>query len=279
MRECIDDATLQTYFDGELAGDAAECVASHLSGCGACASALRELETENQFLVEALGTEFAAPVPTESLRERIESAIGDLQPAPVVHPELPSRNWLQSLVEALGLSPQRTFAYAGLAAVVIFAGIVGVMYVKRNQRAPETVLTAKQPVVTATPAPAPTVSPVNSDVNAGSGARDITSPKKPIRKPAPRRPILLPGESNYVQQIATLNAKLKSRKGQPMRPGLQVEYVRNLALVDNAIAATRDAAMKNPNDPNAAQFVLAAYQSKVNLLNQIADARTFNGRE
>ena len=61
-----------------------------------------------------------------------------------------------------------------------------------------------------------------------------------------------------------------------MRPGLQAEYERNLALVDRAIAATRSAAKSNPNDPDAAEFMFAAYQSKLDLFNQVADARLSN---
>jgi hypothetical protein len=63
-----------------------------------------------------------------------------------------------------------------------------------------------------------------------------------------------------------------------MRPSLQVEYERNLAVVDRAIAATRSAAKKNPNDPDTTDFMFAAYQSKVDLLNTIADARAGGGR-
>jgi len=61
-----------------------------------------------------------------------------------------------------------------------------------------------------------------------------------------------------------------------MRPSLQAEYERNLALVDRAIATTRSAAKRNPNDPDAADFMFSAYQSKVDLLNTIADARVYN---
>ena len=64
-----------------------------------------------------------------------------------------------------------------------------------------------------------------------------------------------------------------------MRPSLQAEYQRNLALVDRALAATRDAAKKNPNDPDAAEFMMAAYQNKVNLLNAVAEARSFNRQQ
>jgi hypothetical protein len=64
-----------------------------------------------------------------------------------------------------------------------------------------------------------------------------------------------------------------------MRPSLQVEYEHNVALLDQAIEMTRDAARKNPKDPQAAQFMLAAYQSKVDLLHQVADARRFNSQD
>ena len=85
----------------------------------------------------------------------------------------------------------------------------------------------------------------------------------------------MPGERSYLKTIAALDSTIKSGK-KAMRPALQVEYERNLALVDRAIAATRSAAKRNPNDPDAADFMFAAYQSKVDLLNTIADARVYN---
>jgi hypothetical protein len=86
---------------------------------------------------------------------------------------------------------------------------------------------------------------------------------------------LLSGEQGYIKTIAALDATIKSNE-RPMRPGLQVEYQHNLAVVDDAIAATRAAAQKNPKDPDAAQFLISAYQSKVDLMTQVADARLFN---
>jgi hypothetical protein len=86
---------------------------------------------------------------------------------------------------------------------------------------------------------------------------------------------LLPGERSYLKTIAALDTTIKSGN-KTMRPALQAEYERNLALVDRAIAATRTAAKRNPNDPDAADFMFSAYQSKVDLLNTIADARVYN---
>ncbi|HWF88451.1 MAG TPA: hypothetical protein VN659_06430, partial [Pyrinomonadaceae bacterium] len=88
---------------------------------------------------------------------------------------------------------------------------------------------------------------------------------------------LIPGERSYLQAIARLDSTIQSNK-KTMRPALQVEFERNLAVVDRAIAATRSAAKSNPNDPDAADFMFAAYQSKVDLLNTIADARVGGGR-
>jgi hypothetical protein len=80
-----------------------------------------------------------------------------------------------------------------------------------------------------------------------------------------------------LQTIAKLDSTIKQDENN-MRPALQAEYQRNLAVVDRAIAASRTAAKKNPNDPDAADFMFAAYQSKVDFLNTIADARVYNGR-
>src|SRR4030095_5699483 len=90
---------------------------------------------------------------------------------------------------------------------------------------------------------------------------------------------LLPGERSYLQTIAKLDSTIKSNSNRPMRPALQAEYERNLALVDRALAATRNAAKKNPSDPDAAEFMFAAYQNKVSLLNTVAEARTFNRQQ
>ena len=44
MTRCLDEAKLQSYFDGELSISAMESVTSHLASCVTCAAAARELE-------------------------------------------------------------------------------------------------------------------------------------------------------------------------------------------------------------------------------------------
>ena len=117
-----------------------------------------------------------------------------------------------------------------------------------------------------------------SDVVA-SGPDKRTRPEKrraSVSDQAVAQVKLLPGERSYLKTIAALDSTIKSKSNRPMRPELRAEYERNLAVVDRALAATRNAAKKNPNDPDAAEFMFNAYQSKVDLLNTVADARLYN---
>jgi len=172
--------------------------------------------------------------------------------------------------------------YAALMVVLAFGLIFGLVKLRSSgPTAPENI--AKQ----GTPSDKVAVVPPQESVKPPTAL----TPKKaspPIRasykstvakliapKPAPVK--LLPGERAYLQTIAKLDSTIKQDENN-MRPALQAEYQRNLAVVDRAIAASRTAAKKNPNDPDAADFMFAAYQSKVDFLNTIADARVYNGR-
>ena len=46
MRNCIDEGTLQSWFDGELDANAAAKVTAHLHSCVPCAEAASTLEAE-----------------------------------------------------------------------------------------------------------------------------------------------------------------------------------------------------------------------------------------
>ena len=75
MRKCIDEGTLQAWFDGELDANAAADVAAHLHSCIHCGEAARTLEVENLILSQGLSAEFVEAVPTERLRQRVKSAV------------------------------------------------------------------------------------------------------------------------------------------------------------------------------------------------------------
>lgn len=281
MKECLDEGTLQGYFDGELSRVAAARAASHLAACMTCAAAAREMQREMSVLASALQPELAVSVPTETLRGRINDAIAELQSEPTVPAysvPAPGRARFSWFGDFAGFQRQ-AFSYAAVAVVMVTLVALGVIYLKRAPVKSSVELTQNEPP--ARPA-SPQSSPiVSAPPDTGALPDQTPGPVKAAKNSPPRQalrertPTLLPGERNYVRTIAALNATIKS-KGRPMRPGLQVEYEHNLAVVDQAIAATRAAAQRNPKDPDAAQFVMAAYQSKVELMTQVADARLFD---
>lgn len=280
MKECIDEGTLQAYLDGELGREAAGSIRLHLASCPSCAEAARTVENENLLLTNALETEFAESVPSERLRQRLDSAIAEKQIAQPVRSEVSAKaGWWESLRGQLFPSPQRAFGYAGLAAVILLSGIFGLVYLKRSEVSPVAKIESSKPIPLPIPESSPV--PVSSPLSTGPAAKPsgpVESPQRLATRKTPRanRPGtgLLPGERDYVKTIAALKKSIKSDS--PMRPGLQVEYEHNVAVLDSAIEMTRDAVKKNPKDTQASQFMFAAYQSKVDLLNQVADARRFN---
>jgi hypothetical protein len=281
MTRCLDEGTLQTYFDGELSIELMESVTSHLAACVTCAAAARELEEESALLTSALAAEFEASVPTERLRQRIDAAVlGDRL---AVAESTQKTSVLSAFFSGLlNFGTQRTLAYASLAVIVAFAAIIGIV----KMRTPDQVVTPATDAgknVEIAKAPSDS-SPVITSISTSSPTKaPATITHRPIKvvaastAPKPARVKLLPGEGTYLQTIARLDSTINSNK-KAMRPSLQVEYERNLAVVDRAIAATRTAAKSNPTDPDAADFMFAAYQSKVDLLNTIADARVGGGR-
>jgi anti-sigma factor RsiW len=291
MTRCLDEATLQSYFDGELSGEMLERATLHLASCSTCAAAAREMEEEINLLMTALAPEFETSVPTERLRQRIDAAVLDQRIAVAsTHQQSGFGAFISSL---LSFGTQRVLGYASLVMLLAFAAIFGL--VKYHTTAPQQqqqdksvdVATVAKPVSTGIEAIGPIASAPDKKANLVNKPAKSTQAKFTAARftnrtnPAPTTEVepvkLLPGERAYLKTIAKLDSTIQANK-KLMRPSLQVEYERNLAVVDRAIAATRSAAKKNPNDPDTADFMFAAYQSKVDLLNTIADARLGGGR-
>ena len=80
---------------------------------------------------------------------------------------------------------------------------------------------------------------------------------------------LLPGEEKYLEVIAGLTEEVKSiEPGLP--PALSAEYKRSLSAVDKAIEETRKSARRHPKNQDVMNFVVAAYEGKIALLNEVA---------
>src|ERR1041385_97674 len=126
MTRCLDEAKLQSYFDGELSLEMMENVTSHLASCVTCAAAARELEEESALLTSALATEFEASVPTERLRQRIDEAVlGDR--VGIARSTQKTTGLAAFFSALLNLGTQQTLGYASLAVVVAFAAIFAIV--------------------------------------------------------------------------------------------------------------------------------------------------------
>jgi len=221
----------------------------------------------------------SAAVPTERLHARITAAVAELNsPAPA---RAERTRWSQAFTNFFDFTPRRTAVFASILAILVLGSIllsIGLRS-RSNQEAttktppsaPSTV-GLKDDVAEAGPIPAPTS--LTSDK-----IRPALHPKRSRAVAPPQREDqvagvqLIPGEKSYLRTIAELDAGLKQNHRQTVTPAARGEYERNLKLVDYAIAATRSKAKRNPNDPDAAEFMFAAYQSKINLLSTVSEAR------
>ena len=270
MRNCIPEETLQAWFDGELADNEAATVAAHLIECLDCAEGARTIEAENLIVSKALAFEFEATIPTERLRERVATAVADLQSASLSR----TRPTLSQRASEL-FSSFRPLAYASIVIAVLLGAFLTFVLFKKEQTKtapPEVVRNepVKVPSSNATPSIEKPPTPKASASPAKRKSRRSIAIKR-SRTDEPDAFSLAWQQRQYDYAISRLDEAIRVQP--PMRPSVQVEYTYNMAVLDNAIATGRTVARRNPNDPYATQFLLDAYQSKVDLMNQIANPR------
>ena len=270
MRSCISEETLQSWADDELAANEAGALAAHLIGCLNCAEAARAVKAENLVVSKALASEFEAAIPTERLRERVWQAVAALD-----HANAPTVSRSLSQGARAFFVSIRPLAYASIVAAILIAGFVGFLSLKKERTlpgSPEVVRKDSGNVPTAISSapseqpPKPASSAFQSTAK-GRKAKAMTR----SRPYEPEATSLSWQQRQYDYAIGKLKEAIEVQPAMPI--SLQVEYAYDLALIDNAITASRAAARRNPKDPLAAQLMLTAYQSKVDLMNQIANAR------
>jgi Putative zinc-finger len=309
MRECVQEDVLQAYFDGELSPEQMERVATHIAACADCTEAVREIEADSLMMAEAFAPELALSVPTGRLRLGLDAKIAELEAEQSRSAReargVPLRSWLAGLLAPLSFTPQHAAAFASLLAVVAFGALFAFILlrpaasslnvaraartpalaayeggrkeaVKDNPGAVTTSVASTNAAITNQPTvavnrraqrtrsvnsagPARRTEPFTPEANLASGSQEVAAVR------------LLPGEKNYLKVIASLDTAIKSGGDNALRPTLRAEYERNLQVVDEAIAQTRVVAQRNPNDKDAADFLLSAYQSKVDLMNTMAE--------
>ena len=271
MRNCIPEETLQAWFDGELADNEAATVAAHLIECLNCAEEARTVEAENLIVSKGLAFEFEATIPTERLRERVATVVAGFQHAGISAGQLSLSQRARELFSSF-----RPLAYASIVIAVLLGAFVTFISWKKEQTttAPPEVVRNEPVNVPSSNATASNETPTTPNASAVSptkrkGRRSIAI--KRSRTDEPDAFSLAWQQRQYDYAISRLDEAIRVQPA--MRPSVQVEYAYNMAVIDNAIATGRTVARRNPRDPYATQFLLDAYQSKVDLMNQIANPR------
>ena len=306
---CLDEGLLQAYMDGELSQEQAAEAAQHIAACAACAEALAVAASENSFFAAAFAPEDSLAVPSEVLRSRIGAAVAQLEDSDRLNRVRSNgsdfKGFLASLSSLFTFTPQRAAAFASLlvlvAATIIYFAVIRPRGTNDVQRGSQELAgngpTQEGPkeVITPTPdgsntdgnnpfdVPAPTVGKgsaaprfVNASHTPRRGVR-VSEHPQPAAVPASpeaagaKKRELLPGENDYKSAIASLEKTIKLGGDVSLKPAVRVQYERNLAILDSAIEQTRQVAAKNPKDKDAVGFLMSAYQSKVELLTQVAD--------
>ena len=299
MKRCLDEAVLQAYLDGELSGDAALETQAHLSACGHCAAALSTAEGEGAFLAAAFAPDDSVNVPTAQLRARIDAAVARLEARPETNAR-PSGGWsfgalLASFTSLLTFTPQRAAGFAGLLACVVLAALF--FSIQKPSPEPNSPSEEKQVAVVNQPPPqteggsgivreeiaqaAPTPEINKNAVTFQPAKFNRSQAAKPRVKAVPVASSLaapvaskaqpLPGEKDYEQAIASLSTAISHGGDAVLKPQVRAQYERNLAVLDKAIQETRLVARRNPKDKDAVDFLMSAYQSKIELLTTVAD--------
>ena len=241
---------LEDYHDHELSERKADAVRAHLGGCDGCAAELRILESEHALFEryrlnqsdEAAASTSGWEAIQESISRLDERAASATRRAPAG--QAWGFGWLRSFV---GSPLLRQAAYATL---LIAVSVAGTLIIVRRDRS-----STPQRSVSAPAQNQGKVIPAAAEAeNAG-----LDSAMRAIRR----------AEQEYIQAIELLNDIVNRRKPS-LDPRLVREIELNLKSIDQSIAATRRAYYERPSEPELAQYMLAAYSKKVELLQELA---------
>jgi hypothetical protein len=278
---------LEDFLYGELSAPRAAAVKAHLAACPACSLARDGLQREAE--VFARYYEQAALEPSAELWERIRARLRDRALA-----RRQGESWATRLREWflfsplgswLGSAALRQVAYAALLVVVSVAA-TALYFSWREDHGTSPVARLEPP----TPQPGPSITPSPAPRQLPSSDRPSSSPEELAKRqpkagpPAPKEPKPAPrrlsedeligqqvarAEREYQSAIQLLERRIARRKDS-LDPVLVAQYESSLALINDSIAASRRALREHPKDPIAAQFLLAAYIKKLELMQEIA---------
>ncbi len=251
-------AVLEDYLDGELEGELSASLQLHFGHCTECKEQLDLMRSE-QHLYRNFG---------ESLQRALDPPPG-MWPAirREVLQDKPVRGAAGESVK-IGKSrfgfPAFLFGHwlpqAGLAALLVVVSIAGtLLYVQyRGKETPDARSRSMSAPLPSVPFDRPNPDPWKP-AKGPSGDGGLEAAVQAIQR----------AEQEYIQAIQLLSAIVDQRKSS-LQAELVQEMERNLRSIDESIRATRDAYYSHPRDAYLAQYMLAAYSKKVELLQELA---------
>lgn len=105
----------------------------------------------------------------------------------------------------------------------------------------------------------------------GEVTRRAPTARSLLRREGTPDELVREAEQKYVAAIVLLARDARRRRQPRLDAETAARFERTLADVDRSIAETRRAARERPRDPLAAQYMLAAYAKKVDMLREMAD--------
>ena len=265
---------IEDYLDGELSPSVTEQVGAHIAKCVACAALASEIRHEQQLYAQYRRDVDVTPALWAGVQARIaqEKAIrGEKRGRFAGFME-----WLRAGSVAPRLSPRLAMALV-LAAIAITVGVMS--YLQSQTRESDQIAQTPgqvEPGTTTTkdgdaeppkaPAPAAPDSTPES-VHKKEPDRLVMQKSRPAVSDPDR--LVREAEQKYRAAIGILERGLKDRRRQ-LDPETRAQFDIALAEIDQTIEATRAAVRRNPGDPIAVGYLVAAYSKKVDFLRDTA---------
>jgi hypothetical protein len=273
---------IESYVDGELDGQMAQRVRTHLATCDSCQDFVAELRQEQEVyaiykrevdITPALWAAVEAriekerPVRSSSLFESLSKWIAGLMGTPRLSPALAAALILATIGTTIVVMKYLNSPEINETRQVAVATEPGPTEVNKGEQ-PK--IGSEQPPKTIEANPAPKDS---ETVNPNEVKKTPERPKVIVKQPSKPTPspeqLVREAEQKYLSAIAILEKDVRGSKSK-LDPMMVVRFEKAMVDIDNTIAETRRAVRENPEDPIALQYMLSAYAKKMDVLREIA---------
>jgi hypothetical protein len=267
---------IEEFVDGELDDSSIKGLRAHLAACGDCSGEYKQLLKEQELYQNYMRDIEVTPALWAGVQARIQQNGAG--------PSIFAR--IRRFASAFTAGPRLSPVYAMLLVLIAVAVTVIVM---RRQGTPSGTPNGNgsnpaPPVAEKGPAPVPsqTGTPVPD-------MKGTPKPEQPRQEPMlaqshpssrPPRVVVKPvqptaeqavreAEQKYVAAIAILSRDVNKHRSE-LDPAVAAKFEATLASIDFTIRETRRAVHEHPGDPVAAQYMLAAYSEKLDVLREMA---------